>query len=213
MISPTVADWIARMAIMIPVFLVAFTVHEFSHALTATLLGDSTPRRDGRLTLNPMAHIDFLGFFCLLVFHFGWAKPVEFDPRNFKSPKTYSILTAIAGPLSNFVLALTSMYLLKLFPIHSISLAANKTFIQIIQTSVWVNIMWGVFNFLPIPPLDGGHLLMSFLRERAPEAAMWLQQYSFLILIALLLLPFPGVQFLGKLNEIVHSYLANLVIV
>lgn len=208
-----VADWIARIAIMIPVFLVSLSVHEFCHALAATLLGDSTPKEDGRLTLNPFAHVDFLGLFFLIIIHIGWAKPVVFDARNFKHPKTFSLITALAGPISNFIMALASMYLLELLPVNSFAIAVNKTFIQILQATVGVNIMLGIFNLLPIPPLDGGHFLLVFLNEYSPRAAEWLYNYSFFILLAFILLPFAGGVILSKLFVITHAWLKSLVII
>ncbi|MBM3886766.1 site-2 protease family protein [Candidatus Dependentiae bacterium] len=207
------ATWIASISIMVPVFLISLSVHEFSHAIAATFLGDSTPRKQGRLTLNPLAHIDLLGLLFLILVRIGWAKPVIFDARNFKHPKTYSLLTAFIGPLSNFVMALASMYTLKLLPTVILPIAVNKTFTQIFQAMVGINIMLGVFNLLPIPPLDGGHLLMVFLNEYAPEAAEWVYRYSFFILLAFLLLPFAGSIILSKLFLIAHALLTSLVII
>lgn len=208
-----ISSWIARIAIMIPVFLVSLSMHEFSHAVAATLLGDSTPRKQGRLTLNPLAHVDFWGLLFLVIVRIGWAKPVVFDPRNFKHPKFFSLITAFVGPLSNFFMALASMYLLKLLPGAFIPMAINKTLIQILQAMVGVNIMLGVFNLMPIPPLDGGHLLMVFLNEKAPELALLVYKYSFFILLAFLLLPFAGSAILAKLFIITHTWLTSLIVI
>ena len=101
-------EFVAQAAIMLPAFLIALTFHEFCHALMATYLGDPTARRAGRLTLNPVAHVDPFGLLFLVLFRIGWAKPVPFDQRNFKYPKLYSILTALAGPASNLFLAFTA---------------------------------------------------------------------------------------------------------
>lgn len=180
---------LAGIAIMLPAFLIALSFHEFCHALTATLLGDPTPKQQGRLTLNPLAHVDFMGLIFLLVFRFGWAKPVEFDHRNFKRPKLYSILTAFAGPFSNFFLALICFYCIAYLPIAYFSKAAITTFMQILQATAYINIMLGVFNLLPIPPLDGSHVLMVFLNDSYPEAAIWIYRYSFFILIGIFILP------------------------
>jgi Zn-dependent protease len=185
--NASIIDWLASMAITLPVIIASLSVHEFAHAITATICGDNTPSKDGRVTLNPMAHIDYLGLLFVLIFRFGWAKPVIFDPRNFKHSKTFSLLTALAGPIANFILALACMYALRLLSIISMPLAVYKTFTQIFQAGAIINVIFGIFNFLPIPPLDGGHLLMVILDEKAPEAALWFRQNSFLIMLSFFL--------------------------
>ena len=194
------------------VFLFSLSVHEFAHALTATLCGDDTPRRQGRVTLNPLVHIDPLGFFCILVFGFGWAKPVEFNPGSFRFSKTFSLLTAAAGPLSNFILAVVCMFVLSLLPGWAMPAAIHKTFTQILQAGAAVNVILGVFNFLPIPPLDGGHLLMVVFDEQAPDVSSWMRQNSFLMMIVLLLfMSLMGGSLLSSVYNKVYSFLAHLV--
>jgi Zn-dependent protease len=182
-------NFFASLAIMVPAFLLALSFHEFSHALIATLLGDQTPRRMGRLTLNPLAHIDFFGLVCLILFRIGWAKPVIFDQRNFSYPRFFSVLTAFAGPLSNFVLALVCLYGIKYLPITLIAPALYLSLMQILKATAYVNIMLGVFNLLPIPPLDGSHVLIAFLIKDFPNAVVWIYRYSFFILLLFFLLP------------------------
>lgn len=174
---------------MLPAFLAALSFHEFFHALAATLLGDPTPKKMGRLTLNPMAHVDIMGLACLLLFRVGWAKPVVFDHRNFKYPKLYSVFTALAGPIANFILALFALYCLKYVTLIGLSSAAILTFNQIFQAIAYVNIMLGVFNLLPIPPLDGSHILMVFLADKYPDLIAWFYRYSIFILLFLFMLP------------------------
>ncbi len=187
--NPSISRSLADAAIMLPAFLAALSFHEFSHALAATLLGDPTPKRLGRLTLNPAAHIDWMGLIFLLIFRIGWAKPVLFDNRNFKHPRFYAVITALAGPLANFVLALISLYVLKYVPFLGLSAIATLTIAQIFQAIMYVNIMLGVFNLLPIPPLDGSHIIMVFLADKYPHIISWFYRYSIFILLLLFLLP------------------------
>lgn len=211
--TATAMAWLADLALILPVIFVSFTVHEFAHAITATWCGDDTPYLQGRVTLNPMAHVDLVGLLCLIFFHIGWAKPVQFNPDNFKHHKLYSTLTAVAGPISNFMLALVCMYLFQLLPAFHLSVALHKTLAQILRTFIWMNIGLGVLNFLPVPPLDGSHLLMAFLRERAPQIAGAIAQYSFYIMIALLLLlPAIGI-FVSAVSSVVFGLLSMLVFI
>ncbi len=173
-------------AITIGAFLIALTFHEFCHALTAYLLGDNTAKRLGRLTLNPLAHIDPLGLLFLILVRFGWAKPVPFDPRNFSHPRLYSILVGFAGPLSNFFLALLFLYAVHYTP----ATAATQSFLlPFFQTSVWINVMLGVFNLIPIPPLDGSHTLAALLPESWQGTYRKFAQLGFFLLIILLMIP------------------------
>lgn len=176
-------DAIARMALTLPAFLIVLSVHEASHALVSFLLGDDTAKRDGRLSLNPLVHIDPLGLICLLLFRVGWAKPVEFDPLNFKKPRTYSVLTAYAGPLSNFLLALVVFVFIRFLPVSILPNTVAVTMIQLLDMTAWVSVMLGVFNLIPLPPLDGSHILMVTVLYRFPRLLFWLQRYSLILLI------------------------------
>ncbi len=152
--------------------LVAITVHEFCHAFTADKLGDPTPRAYGRLTLNPLAHLDPLGTLMLLIAHFGWGKPVPIDPYNFSHPRRDETLVALAGPLSNFILA----FIFSRFPY------------DITYILTYTNLYLGIFNLFPIPPLDGSKILLNILPiETAAKVESAFQQYGF-ILIALLII-------------------------
>ena len=202
---------LANIAIMLPAFIVALSFHEFAHVWTATWFGDDTPKRMGRLTLNPWAHVDFLGLLFLLVFRIGWAKPVIFDKRNFKHPRLYSIITAFAGPFSNFFLALLCFYLIYYLPIADLSNPVTLTLLQILQATGRINIMLGVFNLLPIPPLDGSHVLMAFLVDKYPDVIDWVYRYSIFILLSLFLLPQTRLLLL-KAIIIVEILLKKLVI-
>lgn len=203
-------NFFAQVAITLPAFLVAVSFHEFSHALVATLLGDDTAKKLGRLTLNPLAHVDPLGLFCLIVFRIGWANPVPMDQRNFKYPRIYSVLTALAGPASNFILAIASFLLIRFFPASLCSEAVTVISIQILSATASINIMLGVFNILPIPPLDGSHILMALLIKPFPRAVDWLYRYSLLILLALFMLPQTRLLLFFLITH-TETYIKNLI--
>lgn len=167
--------------------LLCLTVHELCHGLAAYLLGDPTARRAGRLTLNPAAHLDWMGFVLMLIAHVGWAKPVPVDVRYFKKPKRDMALTAAAGPLSNFVLAAVSLLAGSLL----LSLAPE----QIGEWLAWVilflcyvavlSVGLGLFNLIPIPPLDGSKLLFSVLPDRLYYGYLRYERYLLLVVLGL----------------------------
>lgn len=168
-------------------FLTAFTIHEFSHALTAYLLGDETAKNAGRLTLNPLAHIDPFGFLFLILFRIGWGKPVPMNIQNFKYPRLFGVLAGFAGPFSNLILALISLYAYKYIGFTENSAA----FFYVLA---YMNVMLGVFNLLPIPPLDGSHLIFALIPESWRPTYARLQLIFLLLLFAMLF--FPGTQLL-----------------
>lgn len=164
--------------------LIILTVHEYSHGYAAYKLGDNTARNMGRLTLNPIKHLDPAGALCMILFHFGWAKPVPINPRNFKNPKRDFAITALAGPLSNLLLAFFSAFLyillgatLKDVTFQSnfvYSLASNSLlFIYLFHI---INIGIGIFNLIPIPPLDGSRILNVILPPKVYFGIMKYEQ-------------------------------------
>lgn len=191
-------ELIQRIAVMMPALLLSLSVHEYAHAWTATLLGDATPRLQGRLTLSPMSHIDPIGtlMFPLMMLllsggqmFFGYAKPVQFNPNNFTrriSTWQGSALAAAAGPLANIGLALLA--LLALRGLAMAGLAQHKLGFDFLTGLFSLNIMLAVFNLMPLPPLDGSYLLPRSM-DGAKE---WLTRYSMMVFLLVFFLPIPG---------------------
>ena len=168
---------------VIPAALIAISIHEMSHAWAAWLLGDRTAQAQGRLNLNPLSHIDPLGFLCMIFFGFGWAKPVPVNPYYFKNRRVGMAVTAFAGPLSNFILGFAAMiiYVLVFMAQPGGLLMALAHFLMILGS---LSIGLGVFNLLPIPPLDGSKILFMFLPSKAVS---WFYKYDGYIRLVLLL--------------------------
>lgn len=184
--------------ITIPILLVSITIHEFSHAKVADMLGDPTPRLAGRLTLNPIAHMDPLGFLMLIIVRFGWAKPVPINPYNFRDQKTGTLYVSLAGPLSNFIFAWILATVFKTIPI-----ANDSILISILSYAIWINLALAIFNLIPIPPLDGSNILQAILPFQYQETFYRLQQYSLFLLLAFIMFGMPllmaAVQFVYNL--------------
>lgn len=157
----------------LPGVIVAITFHEFAHAFVADKLGDDTPGRQGRLNLNPLSHIDPVGFFMLIFAHFGWGKPVEINPANFNRKRSMSAqeaLVALAGPVMNLIIAIVLTIILFAITTFTPTFILSTTGMLIgltLQMAISVNIGLGVFNLIPLPPLDGSKILMHFLPYNA----------------------------------------------
>ncbi|MDQ7814505.1 MAG: site-2 protease family protein [Patescibacteria group bacterium] len=141
-------------------FLMALALHEFSHALVSNWLGDSTAKRLGRLTLNPAAHVDMVGFLAVLIVGFGWGKPVPYNPYNLRMPKWGPVLIAGAGPISNLIMAVLSLFLLALFLPR---LGTENLLVIFLLVSAQLNVALMAFNLIPLPPLDGSKFLLALL--------------------------------------------------
>lgn len=194
----------------IPAVLIALTVHEFAHGYAAYRLGDPTARSLGRLTLNPLKHLDPIGAVCMLFCHFGWAKPVPINPRYFKKPRNGMALTALAGPLSNFLLALLGAFLYvgfqQLYPVLGPIAASSHLVLRLFEFTLifffyfhYINLTLGLFNCLPLPPLDGSRFFLLFLPKRAYFGIMKYERY---IALGLMILLFLGA-FTGFLSLLV----------
>ena len=173
------------MVLSIPGLFLALSFHEFAHGYAAYLMGDNTARYNGRLSLNPMAHLDIVGTLCLLLFHFGWAKPVPINPANFRNHRKGIIVVSLAGPFANFFLALVCTILCKLlYGFISTSQIAEFFYMVLLYAQV-MNVGLMVFNLIPIPPLDGSKVLMEFLPYRMRYQMYSLERYSGIILLVL----------------------------
>ena len=191
--------------------LLCLTVHETCHGLAAYALGDPTAKSMHRLSLNPLHHIDWFGLFMMLAAGFGWAKPVPVDPRYFKKPKEGMALTALAGPVSNFLLALLLIFISKLIYLYApYTVVMGAVFTFCLYTAAPLSIGLGLFNLIPIPPLDGSKVVAVVLPDRAYGTLMRYERYGMLLLLALSLLGVFG-GFISGVIGWVYEAMFNLI--
>ena len=194
---------------------ICLTVHETCHGLAACALGDPTAKRMHRLSFNPLRHIDWFGLLAMILVGFGWAKPVPVDPRYFKRPKQGMALTALAGPASNLLLTLLCLFGVRLM-LDSMMLGAMATgfavwLFNFLLSLSMLSLGLGLFNLIPIPPLDGSKVLFAVLPDRAYAQLMRYERYGMLVLIALVLLG-VGDSFLSSAILTVFRFLLNLIV-
>lgn len=180
-------DWSVLTDMLVSVIpaLLCITLHELSHGFAAWCLGDMTAKNAGRLTLNPIRHIDIMGLLMMIVFKFGWAKPVPVDMRNFKRPRRDMAITAMAGPLCNLILAalLLFVYGLVYYPLAVSATRVGELLLQTIATTAYLSLALAVFNLIPISPLDGSKVLFSFLSEEHYYKLMRYERYGMILLL------------------------------
>lgn len=171
--------------------ILAMSIHEMAHGLVSYWLGDPTAKLQGRISLNPFAHVDWLGVLCLLLFHFGWAKPVPVDPSYYKDRKTGIIWTSFAGPVANFLLAFVCIFclilILKLNPLFLYS-NLGSLLESVLSMTATLNIGFGLFNLIPVPPLDGSKVLFAFLPDEQYYRFIQGSPFFMLVLVVLIYL-------------------------
>ena len=171
----------------LPGIVIAMVIHEYSHARVAYALGDYTPRLQGRLTLNPAAHVDPIGLLMLFLVHFGWAKPVQINPMNFSNPRRDDILVSLAGPASNLIVSFVALIILVL--LAKMDFPLSEGLLVVFNLIIIYNINFAIFNMLPIPPLDGSHILRNILPYELARGYEQLERYSFIFLIIIIATP------------------------
>jgi len=210
------ASWLSQLAIALVPMLVAITFHEVAHGYVAYFLGDPTAKRAGRLTLNPLKHLDPLGVLAFVLTRMiGWAKPVPIDPRFFANPRAGMVLVSLAGPAANFALAVASAVILGLLgslhqavpPFWRHSAILPLAYMSV--ASVQVNLALGLFNLLPIPPLDGGHILAGVLPPRAAYELERLAPFGFVIVLVLAATGLLG-RFIGPAVDSLYHLLLQI---
>lgn len=187
-------DTLIQFLFVVPCVLIALTFHEFAHGYMAYKLGDPTAKNFGRLTLNPLKHLDPIGTICMIFFHFGWAKPVPINSRYFKKPRRDMALTAAAGPIMNFILAFVGVLVCRILTKIFVAFPAQSDFVYYIQYAAltlfsyfhMLNLSLGVFNLIPIPPLDGSRIFYIFLPPKWYFGVMKYEKYIQLALLVLL---------------------------
>lgn len=192
---------------VLPGILIGLTVHEWAHAYAAYRMGDPTARNVGRMTLNPLAHIDIFGFLCLLLVGFGWAKPVPINTRNFKNYRRDEIIVSVAGIVTNLLLALLATFVLYTGMLK-LQLWDNEAFVNILYGIVTINLSLAVFNLLPIFPLDGSHIFECLLGRRFPRFFMFMRQYGQIVLIVLLITGVVGTVLSFLVNGLLSGFTA-----
>ena len=180
-------NFLINMIAGLPGIIIAMVIHEYAHARVAVALGDFTPKMMGRLTLSPMAHLDPIGLLMLLVAHFGWAKPVQINPYNFENPRRDDILVSVAGPAANLLTAFVTMLVIVFMA--KLDLPMSDGMYLVFNFIMIININFAIFNMLPIPPLDGSHILKQLLPYDLAQKYEELERYSILFLIIILMTP------------------------
>ena len=202
-----------------PAVLIAICLHEFAHGFVSYKLGDPTPKYEGRLSLNPLHHLDPIGTLALIIFHFGWAKPVMVNPQYYKNKKLGMVQVAIAGPLMNFLVAFIFLFFYTLFFKYSyvilnfIPTAIYKYLLTLFIMTATINIGLGMFNLIPVPPLDGSKVLNAILPADKYFAYMKYENYGQIIILILLFMGFLSTPLNYCVNRLMDGMLNILILI
>lgn len=207
-------ELITKIILLAPPILLALTLHEYAHGYVAYRFGDPTAKAAGRLTLNPISHLDPIGTLAFFLINIGWAKPVPVNGAYFKNPKKDMLWVALAGPVTNLILAIVSAIVAKLLfqltlilPYSVVAEAIIVPFLEMLKASIWINLVLCIFNFLPIPPLDGSRILMGMLPDSMARTYASFERYGFVLI---LILAFTGI--LSKLIFPIIYFAGNILI-
>ena len=206
-------DWIMDTVLILPAIIVGLSFHEFGHAKVAQLCGDNTPVYQGRVTLDPRAHIDPMGLISLVFIHFGWGKPVMINPNNFKNRRRDSIMVGLAGVTMNLIVAIVAGFILKILVTAAsglMSTTVGTSIGYVIVEIVIINISLMLFNLLPVPPLDGFGVITEIFNLYGTKFYDFVSRYSFMILMAMILLDIPSMLISRPMVAIVNFILTRL---
>ncbi|MEE4243468.1 MAG: site-2 protease family protein [Desulfopila sp.] len=185
-------EFLLKILLLAPPILLALTLHEVAHGYIAYRLGDPTAKLTGRLTLNPLKHLDPFGTIAFFLINIGWAKPVPVNGAYFSNPKKDMLWVALAGPVTNLILAVASALMAKtlyqmapVIPYSSVTGVAFVVMLEMLKASIWINLVLCIFNFLPIPPLDGSRILMGLLPDDIARAYSSMEKYGFILILIL----------------------------
>lgn len=205
-------DLLIKIIVLAPPILLALTLHEYAHGYIAYRFGDPTAKSSGRLTLNPLSHLDPLGTLAFFLINIGWAKPVPVNAGYFKNPRKDMLWVALAGPITNLVLAVVSALAAKtivlfaqVLPDSALAQAIIVPIFEMVKASIWINLVLCIFNFLPVPPLDGSRILMGVLPDDMANRFSGFERYGFILILVLAFtgilskMIFPVIQFAGNL--------------
>ena len=197
---------LVEILLSIPAVFLAIAFHEFAHAFSAYRLGDPTPKNMGRLTLDPLAHVDWLGFIMFALFGFGWAKPVQVNPSNFRNRRTGNIIVSLAGPAANMMLAILTLIILLLIQllVRELGILWN-----IIVRVIYLNILFALLNLVPIPPFDGYHIVRELFYRKNVKFFWQYERYSLLILLIFIFLGLFDI-IVGVPANLIYNYFMQL---